>query len=489
VTIRLYDTMARAKRDFVPANPERVTMYVCGPTVYGRAHIGNARPAVVFDVLARLLRHSYGADKLVYARNITDIDDKINASAASEGVDISVISKRFEEFYLADMGALGVQPPDIAPHATAYMAQMITMIAGLIDTGAAYAVEGHALFDVTRADHYGALSRRPLDEMIAGARVEVAPFKRNPADFVLWKPSTPDQPGWDAPWSRGRPGWHIECSAMIAAELGETIDIHGGGLDLLFPHHENELAQSRCAHGAPLANYWLHNGFLGMGTEKMSKSLGNVVSVADLLAQGWHGEVLRLSLLSAHYRQPLEWTESLLKSQKATLDRWYEALRILKKKRKPVPTTACLAALRDDLDTSGVVKEIARCASEALGNRELAEQALRANDVENHKKFLKAAARSARQMLANANLVGLLNESSRAWRTHKRMKSPLTVRSNLGGSERERLSSASIEASIAARAAARSRKDFTEADRIREELISAGIVLEDGSARTTWRRT
>ena len=311
--IRLYDTMTRSKRVFEPADPQRVTMYVCGPTVYGRAHIGNARPAVVFDVLARLLRHKYGAEHVIYARNITDIDDKINASAAAQGVDIGVVAARYEQHYLADMAALGVLPPDIAPHATAHIPQMIAMIGALIGKGAAYMAQGHVLFDVTAPGDYGALSRRPLDAMIAGARVEVAPYKQNPADFVLWKPSTPDQPGWESPWGRGRPGWHIECSAMIAAHLGETIDIHGGGLDLIFPHHENELAQSSCAHGA---SRWRATGCTTGSSAWAIPRCRSRWAMWSASANCWRragiGEVLRLALLSAHYRQPLAWTEELL---------------------------------------------------------------------------------------------------------------------------------------------------------------------------------
>ena len=277
--IRLYDTMAREKRPFVPINPKRITMYVCGPTVYGRAHIGNARPAVVFDTLARLIRHEFGADSLVYARNVTDVDDKIIASAEAEGVDPSVITERYERFYLEDMGALGVAPPTVAPHATREIAPMVAMIERLIERGHAYEAQGHVLFSVPSDPDYGVLSRRDREQMIAGARVEVAPYKRDPADFVLWKPSPDGVIGWESPWGRGRPGWHIECSAMIRAHLGETIDIHGGGLDLIFPHHENEIAQSRCAHaGAPLARFWVHNGFVDMGAEKMSKSLGNIIT-------------------------------------------------------------------------------------------------------------------------------------------------------------------------------------------------------------------
>jgi cysteinyl-tRNA synthetase len=323
--IRLHDTMAREKRAFTPADPGRVTMYVCGPTVYNRAHIGNARPAVVFDVLARLLRHAFGEDSLVYARNVTDVDDKIIEAARAEGVDPSTITERYERFYVEDMGGLGVQPPTIAPHATTHVPQMVAMIARLIEAGNAYETDGHVLFHVPSDPAYGALGRRDREAMIAGARVEVASYKKDPADFVLWKPSPEEMIGWDSPWGRGRPGWHIECSAMIEEHLGRTIDIHGGGLDLIFPHHENEIAQSRCAHqGAPLARYWVHNGFLSMaGSEKMSKSLGNVVSVAELLAQGHKGEVLRFALLSAHYRQPLEWSSRWCPS--TTLDRYRAA--------------------------------------------------------------------------------------------------------------------------------------------------------------------
>ena len=293
--IRLHDTMAREKRVFEPADPKRITMYVCGPTVYGRAHIGNARPAVVFDLLRRVLEHEYPDAEVIYARNVTDVDDKIIASAEQEGVDPSVITERYERFYLEDMGALGVNPPTIAPHATQEIGPMIAMIERLIETGNAYEAEGHVLFSVPSDPDYGALSRRDRDAMVAGARVEVAPYKRDPADFVLWKPSDEGVIGWDSPWGRGRPGWHIECSAMIRAHLGETIDIHGGGLDLIFPHHENEIAQSRCAHGgAPLARYWVHNGFVDMGSEKMSKSLGNIVTPAELLEQDPRGEIYGL---------------------------------------------------------------------------------------------------------------------------------------------------------------------------------------------------
>ena len=433
--IRLYDTMAREKRMFVPADPERITMYVCGPTVYGRAHIGNARPAVVFDTLGRLIRHHYGADSLVYARNVTDVDDKIIASAKDEGVDTSVITERYERFYLEDMGALGVQPPTVAPHATDEIAAMVAMIAALVAKGHAYEAEGHVLFSVASDPDYGALSRRDRDAMIAGARVEVAPYKRDPADFVLWKPSAADVVGWDSPWGRGRPGWHIECSAMIRAHLGETIDIHGGGLDLIFPHHENELAQSRCAHGGkPLANYWVHNGFVDMGAEKMSKSLGNVVLVNELLDAGHKGEVLRLALLSGHYRQPLPWTESLVAQSKATLDGLYRAAGDAE---PGVADEGVIEALSDDLNTPMAMARL-------------------------------GALNDAGSVKASAQLLGLLTMSADEW---------------FRGGE-----GSGIDARIAARAEAKARRDFAEADRIRAELADQGVLLEDGPSGTTWRR-
>ncbi len=434
--IRLYDTMAREKRAFVPIDERRITMYVCGPTVYGRAHIGNARPAVVFDTLSRLLRHQYPQADVVYARNVTDVDDKIIAAAADEGVDPGVITRRYEDHYLADMGALGVAPPDIAPHATNEIAPMIAMIGVLITKGHAYAAEGHVLFSVASDADYGALSRRDRDAMIAGARVEVAPYKRDPADFVLWKPSAADVIGWDSPWGRGRPGWHIECSAMIAAHLGETIDIHGGGLDLIFPHHENEIAQSRCAHGGkPLANYWVHNGFVDMGAEKMSKSIGNVVTVDRLLAEGHRGEVLRLALLSGHYRSPLPWTESLIAQSKATLDGIYRAAG---------------DAEAGEVD-HGVVEALANDLNTPLAMARL------------------GAIDDLATIKASAGLLGLLTTNADEWFR--------------GGGDGD-----DVEARIAARAEAKARRDFAEADRIRAELAGEGVLLEDGPQGTSWRR-
>ncbi|PZU45338.1 MAG: cysteine--tRNA ligase [Sphingomonas sp.] len=329
MALQLYDTLSRSKQAVRTPEPGKpLTLYVCGPTVYGRAHIGNARPAVVFDTLYRLLRHLHGPDNVRYARNITDIDDKIMAKAVAENRTPQAVAAEFEAHYFADMAALGCLKPDFNPRATEHIAGdhgMIAMIAALIARGHAYEADGHVLFEIAKFPGYGELSRRPMDEMIAGARVEVAPYKRAPGDFVLWKPSTADQPGWDSPWGRGRPGWHIECSAMIRAVLdSDTIDIHGGGLDLQFPHHENERAQSCCAHGGTeLARIWMHNGFLTMGETKMSKSLGNIITPGELLEAGWSGQVLRLSLLSAHYRQPLRWDDALLRQSERILDKWH----------------------------------------------------------------------------------------------------------------------------------------------------------------------
>jgi cysteinyl-tRNA synthetase len=434
--IRLYDTMAREKRPFVPLNPQRITMYVCGPTVYGRAHIGNARPAVVFDTLARLIRHEFGANSLVYARNVTDVDDKIIAAAEAEGVEPAVITDRYERHYLEDMGALGVTPPDIAPHATQEIGAMVEMIERLVGLGHAYEAEGHVLFHVPSDPQYGVLSHRDREAMLAGARVEVAPYKRDPADFVLWKPSGEGVIGWDSPWGRGRPGWHIECSAMIRAHLGETIDIHGGGLDLIFPHHENEIAQSRCAHaGAPLARFWVHKGFVDMGAEKMSKSLGNIVTPADLLAQGHRGETLRLALLSAHYRQPLPWTEALVAQAKTTLDGLY---RRAGDDQAGDIDEGVIDALSDDLNTPLALSRL-------------------------------SAVEDAGSLKASAQLLGLLQSSAEQW-------------FQSGGD------ADAIEARISERAEAKKNRDFAAADRIRDELKADGIVLEDGPGGTTWRR-
>ncbi|MEX6723894.1 cysteine--tRNA ligase [Parapedomonas caeni] len=452
MSLHLYNTLTRAKDAFIPADPRRVTMYVCGPTVYTRAHIGNARPPVVFDVLFRLLRRTYGADQVVYARNITDVEDKINKAA--EALDpalpindrIKAVTGKYEAFYLDDMAALGVLPPTIDPHATDHIAQMITLIERLIAHGNAYAADGHVLFNVPSFDGYGALSRRNRDDMIAGARVEVAPYKRDPADFVLWKPSTADQPGWDSPWGRGRPGWHIECSAMIEAHLGRSIDIHGGGQDLIFPHHENEIAQSVCANHAPLARYWLHNGFLSIDAEKMSKSLGNVLLVSEILAAGVKGETVRLALLSAHYRQPLDWNDQLVEQSKRTLDRLYGLLRGQDVTAAAEAPAAVVEALEDDLNTPLALAALARLAD----------------------------ARDLAGLKAGATLLGLLQQDPDAWFQ--------------GGTGDSDLDADAIEARIAARAAAKQARDFKTADAIRDELKAAGVVLEDGPAGTVWRR-
>ena len=447
--IRLHDTLSREKREFIPLNRDRITMYVCGPTVYGRAHIGNARPAVVFDTLARLVRHEFGGKSLVYARNVTDVDDKIIAAAEAEGVEPSVITERFERHYLDDMGALGVRPPDIAPHATQEIPAMVAMIQRLIEHGNAYEAQGHVLFSVLSDPDYGVLSKRDREAMIAGARVEIAPYKRDPADFVLWKPSAEEVIGWDSPWGRGRPGWHVECSAMIERHLGETIDIHGGGLDLIFPHHENEIAQSRCAHGGlPLARYWVHNGFVDMGSEKMSKSLGNIITPAELLAQGHKGETLRLALLSAHYRQPLPWTETLIAQAKAILDRLYRASG---ESEASEVDEGVLEALRDDLNTPLALSRL--------------------------------SALEGRALKASANLLGLLQHSADEWFRGGVLTDVTLQATGVLTRTRE-----SVDRLIAERAAAKKNRDFATADRIRDGLIAEGIVLEDGPNGTTWRR-
>jgi cysteinyl-tRNA synthetase len=455
--LTLFDTASRRKRAFEPIDPERVTVYVCGPTVYSAAHIGNFRPAAVFDTLVRLLRHLYGADHVVYARNITDVDDKINAAAAEEGVDISVITERFTKVYRDDAAALGVLPPDIEPAATGHMADMVAFIEKLIADGHAYRAEGHVLFSVASFPDYGKLSNRTLDEMIAGARVEVAPYKRDPADFVLWKPSKPGEPVWESPFGPGRPGWHIECSAMIAANLGETIDIHGGGIDLVFPHHENEIAQSACAHGRPLANFWLHNGFLSIDSEKMSKSLGNIVKPHDLLARGVKGEAIRYGLLTGHYRAPLDWNELLMERSRKSLDRLYGVLRRLKDVPAvdAAPPQSVLAALCDDLNTPRALAALF----------EIAGRANKAQDEAG-----RAAAKG--ELLAAGRLLGLLEDKPDAW---------------FGLDQVDPATRAAIDDLIARRVEARKAKDFAAADALRAELDAKDVIVEDGPEGTIWR--
>ncbi|WP_158753611.1 cysteine--tRNA ligase [Dyella sp. S184] len=450
--ISLYNSLTRRTEAFAPLDPARVTMYLCGPTVYNYVHIGNARGPVVFDVLARLLRRHY--PHVVYARNITDVDDKINAAALAQGVAIGTITERFTAAYREDMAALGIAPPDIEPHATAHIGEIITMIEALIANGHAYVAEGHALFDVAAYADYGKLSGRDTEDMIAGARVEVAPYKKNPADFVLWKPSTPELPGWDSPWGRGRPGWHIECSAMSAAHLGETIDIHAGGVDLQFPHHENEIAQSTCAHGGKVfARWWMHNGMLTFGGAKMSKSLGNVLLVHELLKLH-PPEALRLLLLRGHYRQPLDWSEGAIGQAVNTLDGWYRVLRDMAAVELPagaLPVPARMeAALCDDLNTPQALAELSV----------LADAARQSGTAE-----AKAA------LLGGGALLGLLQQDAEAW--FKR-----------GGEQA--IDAAHIDALLEERRVARAARDFKRADAIRDELAAMNIEIEDGAQGTRW---
>ena len=454
--LRLYNNLHRRLEAFQPGDPARVTMYLCGPTVYSYVHIGNARGPVVFDVLARLLRRRY--PRLLYARNITDVDDKINTAAQAQGVPIRAITDKFTAVYRQDMERLGVAPQDIEPHATDHIPQIIAMIESLIASGHAYAADGHVLFAVASYPDYGKLSRRPMDEMLAGARVEVAPYKRDPGDFVLWKPSDDTQPGWDSPWGRGRPGWHIECSAMAAAHLGETIDIHAGGVDLQFPHHENEVAQSTCAHGGKLfARFWLHNGMLNVGGAKMSKSLGNV-SVLHELLDAQPPEALRYALLSAQYRQPLDWSEALIEQAVRTLDRLYGSLRDLEAVTAEVadaPPPAIEAALCDDINTPAALAEISRLAGEARNAADAGERS-----------------RLKGELLAAGAALGLLQQAPAAW----------FARGSAAGDD------ARIQALIDERAAAKKARDFARADAIRDQLAAEDIVLEDTAQGVRWRR-
>ena len=475
MSLSLYDTMTRQKREFVPRDPGRVTMYVCGPTVYNFAHIGNFRPVVVFDLLFRLLRHQFGEGAVIYAANVTDVDDKINRKAAEEGVPISAVTDRYLAAYNADAAALGALRPSFQPRVTETMDAIVEMVARLIGNGCAYAAEGHVLFDTQAFPGYGKLSGRPMDEMIAGARVDVAPYKRHPADFVLWKPSKPGEPEWDSPWGRGRPGWHIECSAMIEQVLGLPIDIHGGGIDLVFPHHENELAQGCCADQVDTyAHVWMHNGFLNMGEEKMSKSLGNVALAHDLL-KAFPGEAVRWALLAGHYRAPLEWTGELIDQAKRSLDRLYQLLvdvgRLARDKgaQPPAPdrrrvdehlrASGFLAALEDDLNTP-----LAFSSLFALLNG--VRTALMAPEPD-----WAGVADQRAALLAAANLMGFLEQDPDAWFQ--------------GGADAAL--KARIEDLISARAAARAAKNWPEADRIRVQLAELNVEVMDGPTGATWR--
>ena len=454
----IYNTLKREKQVFVPQDPERVTMYVCGPTVYNHAHIGNARPAVIFDLLYKILSRRY--PQVIYARNITDVDDKINTAAAAENVTIDVISNRYIAAFHEDMAALGNALPSIEPRATDHIAQMIDMINSLIDTGNAYETDGHVLFSVESFADYGHLSRRDIGEMKAGARIKVADFKKHPGDFVLWKPSVDPQPGWDSPWGWGRPGWHLECSVMAEQHLGETIDIHGGGQDLVFPHHENEVAQSVCAHGGKtFARYWMHNGFVTVNKSKMSKSLGNTLVTRELLKHT-AGEVLRYLLLSAHYRQPLDWSDETLARVQRTVDRVYGVLRDAQEKfgplkAAPAPPAEFMSALLDDLNTPQALAELNRQAR-LLAN---------AGD-------LGSAQQSAGGLLAAGALIGLFQQDPKAW---------------LAG-DTEGLDDALIDQLIEERNAARAQRNFARADEIRDQLQQMEITLEDVADATRWRR-
>ena len=458
MTIYLHDTKQGKKVAFEPLEKGKVTMYLCGPTVYNYAHIGNARPAVVFDLLTRVLRRRY---ELTFARNFTDVDDKINAASIETGKSIGEITERFKTAYNEDMAALGVLPPDIEPSATDHISEMIAMIESLVEKGNAYEADGHVLFSVESHSDYGSLSKRDLREMIAGARVEVAPYKRAAHDFVLWKPSTEDLPGWDSPWGRGRPGWHIECSAMAAKHLGTTIDIHAGGQDLVFPHHENEMAQSTCAHdGAVFARYWLHNGFLSMNQEKMSKSLGNVLLVHDLIGQ-IPGEVMRLALLSAHYRQPLDWSDDTLESARRMLDRLYGAVRGINvsaaARAGAEPPEALVAALEDDLNSPKAMAVFFA----------LTRELNKASDATERQRL-------ATSMYAAGDLMGLLQSDPENW---------------FAGHSEGALSADDIEALIEKRKQAKAERDFDTADSIRDQLADSGVSIADGRDGTTWRRS
>jgi len=454
--IELSNTLTRRKEPFAPADPSRVTMYVCGPTVYNTAHIGNARPPVVFDTLFRLLRHVYGEKAVVYARNYTDIDDKIIAASIERGVPIEAITRAVEEQYEADMGALNVLTPTLRPRATENVPAMVAVIEKLIAKGAAYAVPSGVYFSVAADEDYGKLSGRSQDDLKAGARVDGEDDKRSPSDFALWKTTKPGEPSWDAPFGAGRPGWHIECSAMIEEELGSPIDIHGGGIDLIFPHHENEIAQSESAHGHPLAGVWMHNGFLTMDKEKMSKSIGNIITPRELLEQGWQGETIRWALLSAHYRAPLDWSDDLLKQAQASLDRLYGAVLRLKdvQAAQVEAPAAIVEALADDLNTPAAIAELSALATAANIAKKPAEQA-------------KAKA----ELLAAAKLFGILQSDPEHW-----------FRASFGDEATE------IDRLVAERVAARAAKDYALSDKLRDDLAARGVEVMDSATGSTWRR-
>ena len=452
MNIKLYNTLAGKKQNFIPINPNRVTMYICGPTVYSYPHIGNARGPVIFDILAGLLRREY---ELIYVRNITDLDDKIYEAAKSEQSDVSEITERYTKIYHQDISALGVKDPDIEPRATDHIKEMIEMIEGLLAKGYAYENEGHVLFSVDSYSDYGSLSNRQHEDQIAGARVAIAAYKKNPRDFVLWKPSTPDLPGWESPWGVGRPGWHLECSTMAKKYLGETLDIHGGGSDLIFPHHENECAQSICSHkGKPFANFWVHHGMIDFNNTKMSKSEGNLLLIRDLLKE-IPGEVVRMALISTHYRKPINWSNDLIKDSKKKLDRLYGAIRKIDIFQNAEPSNEVLLALADDLNTPKALSALFNIVK-LINNSE--------DPVERDK--------YASTLMASASLLGLMTMSADEW--FKTTPNGVLTREE-------------IEHLITQRERARKSKNFSESDRIRDDLLQKGVVIEDGPDGTEWR--
>jgi cysteinyl-tRNA synthetase len=454
--VKIYNTQTRTREEFKPMNADNILLYVCGPTVYSYAHIGNARPAVAFDILVRVLRNRY--PQVTYVRNITDIDDKINKAAAEQNVEISVITEKFTKAYHEDLGALGVKAPTHEPKVTDNLEAITDMIQSLIDSEHAYEAEGHVLFSVSSYQDYGKLSGRDPEELLAGARVEVAPYKRQAGDFVLWKPSSEEQPGWDSPWGRGRPGWHIECSAMSAKHLGKTIDIHGGGHDLIFPHHENERAQSTCAHGGEtFANYWMHNGFVNVDAEKMSKSIGNVLLVRDLLNEA-PGEAIRYVLLNAHYRAPLDWNDKVLQQSKNALDRMYNALRDMsdvEANDDALIPDGFIEALEDDLNTPKALSEMFA----------LVKQANISSD-DSERSSIKGA------LIKCGEMLGILQSTAEQW---------------FAGSV-DTDESAEIDALVAERTQAREGKDWARADEIRDILAEKNIVIEDSADGVRWKK-
>jgi cysteinyl-tRNA synthetase len=475
--LRLFNTLSKTKEDFVPIDRANVRMYVCGPTVYDYAHIGNARPVIVFDVLYRLLKHLYpgtgkasDGSRVEYVRNITDVDDKINARAAAEGISIRELTEKTAQQYVDDVTALGNLPPTQTPRATDHIVGMIAMIETLIKHGNAYVAEGHVLFDVSSKHDYGKLSRRTVDDMIAGARIDVAPYKKNPMDFVMWKPSDASTPGWDSPWGRGRPGWHIECSAMAARYLGETFDIHGGGIDLQFPHHENEIAQSEGAHhGRPFANVWMHNGFLNVEGEKMSKSIGNFVTIRDLLTRNvfggrvWSGKELRVAMLMTQYRQPIDWTQDRVHEARTRLIRWMGPPSSRGIPERGSVDAKFLSALGDDLNTLEAFQVLDDLATEMRSTRSTDLQTV------------------ANNLAATLVWLGIAGEEDFAEARAGSEELRETIRAAAAGLDRSK-----ILAAIEARLAARKAKNFAESDRIRDELLAQGIVLKDTPQGTTW---